>query len=64
MRDEKGFLIRCEYSDWKIIDARDNKDYVCLYFPTYNYSAHICYADEQCKYYKPIKKGINHDTDK
>lgn len=50
MRDEKGFLIRCIHSDWKIINERDDKDYVCTFFPTYNYSAHICYADEQCKY--------------
>ena len=57
MRDDKGFLIRCKYSEWQIIDARDNKDYVCLKFPTFNCSAHQCYGDELCKYYEPVQKG-------
>ena len=63
MRDDKGFLIRCKYSEWQIIDARDNKDYVCLKFPTYNYSAHQCYGDELCKYYEPIKEGVNFERE-
>lgn len=63
MRNDKGFLIRCKYSEWQIIDARDNKDYVCLKFPTYNYSAHQCYGDELCKYYEPIQEGANSAKD-
>ena len=57
MRDKDGFLIRCKHSEWRIIDNRDNKDYVCLKFPTYNYSSHQCYADENCRYYVPDVKG-------
>ena len=58
MRDKDGFLVRCKYSEWKIIDARDNKDFVCLKFPTFNYSTHLCHADENCRYYEPIKEGV------
>ena len=58
MRDKDGFLIRCKYCDWMIINDRDDKDFVCQKFPTYNYSAHQCYGDENCKYYEPdIKRG-------
>lgn len=65
MRDKDGFLIRCKYSDWQIIDARDNKDFVCLKFPTYNYKAHQCHADENCRYYVPdIKEGANDDNNR
>ena len=63
MRDKDGFLIRCKYSEWQIIDDRDNKDFVCLKFPTYNYKAHQCYADEQCRYYEPIREGAEDDND-
>ena len=56
MRDKDGFLIPCEFSDWRIIDNRDNKDFVCMKFDRGLYSAHFCHADENCKYYKPVKK--------
>lgn len=59
MRDKDGFLVRCKYSEWQIIDARDNKDFICLKFPTFNYSAHLCHADENCRYYEPIKEGVS-----
>ena len=58
MRDKNGFLIRCKHCDWMIINDRDDKDFVCQKFPTYNYSSHQCYGDENCKYYEPdIKRG-------
>ena len=54
LKDAEGFDIRCIYSDWKIIDGRDNKDYVCTrYFTAGN---HICYCDNYCKDYKPITR--------
>lgn len=59
MKDKDGFDIRCVHSDWMVIDNRDNKDFVCRKFPTYNYSAHLCYADENCRYYEPdSKEGV------
>ena len=57
MRDKEGFLIPCKYTEWKIIDTQDNKDFVCTKFPTYNYSAHLCHADEMCRYYVPDVRG-------
>jgi len=53
MKDKDGFTIRCKHSDWQIVDERDNKEFVCLKFPTFNFSARRCYADETCKYYEP-----------
>lgn len=55
MKDAEGFDIRCVYSDWKIVDARDNHDFVCTkYFAG---GTHLCFCDEHCKDYKPdIKK--------
>lgn len=53
MRDNDGFLIRCEHSDWKIIDNRDNKDFVCCVFGDKTSGRHLCYADEHCKFYEP-----------
>lgn len=57
MRDAEGFLIPCKYCDWKIIDERDNHDFVCEKFARYNTGYHICYGDENCKYYEPCLKG-------
>ena len=57
MKDKDGFDIRCVNSEWMIIDDRDNKDFVCQKFPTYNYGAHHCFCDENCQYYKPYKEG-------
>lgn len=54
MRDKDGFEIRCEYSDWKIVDQRDNHDYVCTKY--YAGGLHYCYCDEHCKDYVPVKK--------
>lgn len=59
MKDEQGFDIRCEHSDWMIVDNRDNKDFVCRRFPTYNYGAHRCYCDENCKDYVPVRRVKN-----
>lgn len=60
MRDEKGFLIRCIHSEWRIIDAQDNKDYVCM--NELLTLEHYCYADEQCRLYNPdIKKERKDD---
>ena len=64
MKDKDGFVIRCKFSDWKIIDERDNKDYVCTKFPTFNYGAHQCYADELCRYYVPDIKSREGDSNK
>lgn len=51
MKDADGFNIRCIHSDWKIIDERDNHDFVCLRY--FMGGTHYCYADEHCKDYKP-----------
>ena len=53
MRDEDGFLIRCKDTEWRIIDARDNHDYVCLRYGDKLSGYHLCYGDEKCKYYRP-----------
>ena len=53
MKDERGFEIRCEFSDWKIVDARDNHDYVCSKY--FTGGTHVCYCDDHCKDYKPVK---------
>lgn len=54
MKDKDGFTVRCKHSDWKIIDEKENQDYVCMKFPTYNYKFHCCYGDEYCRYYEPV----------
>ena len=53
MKDKDGFQVRCIFSDWKIIDPRDNKDFVCTKYVTTGY--HLCYGDDYCKDYKPVK---------
>ena len=58
MRDNDDFLIRCKHSKWQIIDANDNKDYVCQH--ECETLEHYCYADERCKYYVPnAKEGVD-----
>ena len=60
MRDKDGFLIKCKYTDWQIIDERDNKDFVCL--NSCMSLNHLCHADERCKYYEPDIKGDLRET--
>ena len=55
MRDKEGFLIPCKYTEWKIIDKRDNKDFVCM--NEHLTLEHFCYGDENCRYYEPCLKG-------
>ena len=56
MKDKDGFDIRCKHTDWKIIDKRDNKDYVCSLYGNRWDGYHICFCDEHCKSYEPIKE--------
>lgn len=51
MRDKDGFIIKCKYSDWEIVDAQDNHDDVCKFYPFIGTLR--CYADERCAHYKP-----------
>ena len=53
MKDKDGFTIKCKKSDWKIIDERDNHDFVCTHFGGGITVCHICYADEYCRLYEP-----------
>ena len=53
MRDEEGFLIPCKHTDWKIVDDQENHDYVCMYFGNGTTGYHMCYGDENCRYYEP-----------
>ncbi len=59
MRDANGFLIKCKYSEWMIVDAQDNFDDVCLYYPYYHNLK--CYADERCAHYIPDIKEDKHE---
>lgn len=55
MRDADGFIIRCKHSNWQIVDADDNYDDVCLFYPYYHNLR--CYGDERCAHYVPdVKK--------
>ena len=56
MRDKDGFEIRCKHTDWKIIDKQENKDYVCTKYGSRMNGYHICYCDEHCQSYEPIKE--------
>lgn len=56
MKDKDGFTIQCINSDWQIVDNRDNKDFVCLMFGDKISGRHLCYGDEHCKYYCPVKQ--------
>ena len=51
MKDKDGFDIRCKFSDWEIIDDRDNHDYVCKKY--FSVGQHLCYCDEHCRDYIP-----------
>ncbi len=59
MRDKDGFIIKCKYSEWEIVDAHDNHDDVCKRFPFYHNLR--CYADERCAHYVPEtqEQGVN-----
>lgn len=52
MKDKDGFTIKCEHTEWQIFDERDNKDYICQKYPRRIF----CYGDDNCPYYKPIRK--------
>ena len=59
MRDKDGFIIRCKYTEWKIVDNFDNEDDVCTHpeMFTPGYTMRGCYGDERCKYYEPDIKA-------
>lgn len=60
MKDKDGFTVKCIHCDWRIIDARDNKDFVCMKFGDRLSGYHLCYGDENCKYYQTQgKRGKN-----
>ena len=58
----------CKWEDWKIINARDDKDYVCTHPAQYTpgYTLRCCYGNETCKYYEPVpcKTCKHHDEEK
>lgn len=56
MKDKDGFLIRCEHCEWKIINDKEEQDFVCQKFGSSVIDYHICFADENCRYYEP-KEG-------
>jgi len=62
MKDKDGFDIRCIDSEWKIVDSRDNKDYVCTRYGNKMLGYHICYCDENCKDYRPVNYDKVHDN--
>ena len=53
MRDKHGFIIPCVNTEWRIIDQRDNHDFVCMRFGDRMSGYHLCHGDENCRYYKP-----------
>lgn len=61
MRDKEGLEIRCKYSDWKVVDQRDNRDFVCTKYCAGG--THLCYCDEYCRDYVPAKMEENEDKE-
>ena len=68
MKDEE---VRCIHSDWKIIDEREHQDYVCVRDGCWVTGYHLCYCDEHCRHYEPIKEkaydeiyNLHPDTEK
>ena len=59
MKDKDGFTVKCVHSDWKIIDDRDNHDFICLRLIMSG--NHYCYGDELCRYYVPEGQGESDD---
>lgn len=54
MKDKDGFIIRCKYTDWRIVDNFDNEDDVCTHHEVVSPGYTLrCYADEKCPYYEP-----------
>ena len=43
---------RCKHSDWKIINDREDKDYVCVRDDSWITGYHLCYCDENCRFYE------------
>lgn len=59
MRDKNGFLIRCKNCEWMIYNDKEDKDFICQQFGDKTYGYHICYGDENCRYYEPdLKEGV------
>lgn len=59
MRDKDGFLIRCKHCEWMIYNDKEDKDFICQQFGDKTYGYHICYGDENCRYYEPdSKEGV------
>lgn len=62
MRDKDGFLIRCKNCEWKIVNNREDQDYVCQKFGSSMISYHVCAGDEHCRYYEPdLKEGRDNE---
>lgn len=57
MKDKNGFLIRCKHCEWKIINDKEEQDFVCQKFGSSVIDYHICFADEHCRYYEPDVRG-------
>ena len=56
MKDKDGFTVPCKHTEWRIIDERDNHDFVCMNYGGGITGQYFCYGDEKCKYYKPDVK--------
>lgn len=61
MRDKDGFVIKCIYSDWKITNEKDDKDFICCNARMKNH--HQCYADEYCRYYAPEREKMSREQE-
>lgn len=55
MRDNNGFLIHCKHCEWMIINDREDHDFVCRKLENWT-GYHLCYGDENCRYYDPDVK--------
>ena len=42
---------RCVNSEYKVVDEKDNRDYVC------SIRGRVCDGDRKCKYYSPIERN-------
>ena len=58
MKDKDGFTILCKNCEWRIINNREDHDYVCTRFGDKMIGYHLCFGDDNCRYYEPdVKKG-------
>ena len=59
MKDECEYVIRCKWSELKVIDEFMNHEFVCTYG-----GGHFCFAEENCKHYEPVERKEIDDSKK